>query len=208
MLIHSPIIGHFSGTSGQLIAQTYNGKTYIRKKPNVYHYPGTEEQQKVQAIFWNIQHPWQNIYLVLSPFIPKWQRKNLNAFDTISAGIYKAIEAYPGKTTPRPLQFFGVDKYKHTKINALNKVIEVNDKTIIAKATIRIQTDFKRDRPTHYHILLLNVSRQELIYTFDNFTTNTITAEFSNINKWQPTHNIKLYIALSSPTFMSNFFLM
>ena len=67
MIIQSPLLGHLSGTTGNLIAQTYHGKTHIRTKPISYHYPATEDQQKTQARFYDIQRQWQPIYEIISP---------------------------------------------------------------------------------------------------------------------------------------------
>lgn len=207
MQIFSNYIGHASGSTGKLIFQTYHGKTHVRKKPEFYHYPDTEEQQKTQAIFYNLQHPFQQCYRILSPFIPAWQRHNTNAFNVIGSAVYAAAQSYPRRSNPRKPEFFGVDKYNNTQIITTNKGIEIEQNTILFKATIKPKTTKKRFKPTTYHLFIFNVTTQQLIYTYDQFTNSTITAELSNVMKWTDKHFLKTYIALSQDNYITNFYL-
>lgn len=206
MIIQSPLLGHLSGTTGNLIAQTYHGKTHIRTKPISYHYPATEEQQKTQARFYDIQRQWQPIYNIISPFYTASQRKGKNIFNLLSEGVYKAAETYPETTPPPAPRQFGSEKNLSLIINPTLGKIVTTDKLIIFDGKYNITARNKKVSRKYLLTLFFNVAQQTMMLSIEENPSQAIHIEISNTYKWQVEEKLHVYCAIVTSNIVSNFF--
>ncbi len=205
MKFQLPWIGNANGSTGDMVFQSYNGRTYGHVKTNNYHYPDTEAQQKAQGLFYNIIHQYNAIYPTLKVAIPKAQRVNTNAYDVIASGLFWASLTYPNPRRKFPPCDFGLDFTPQVILSLSQVEISVTDKVIKAACTVQISTFRRFFMPEKFQVFLINVTQQMLIFSFDEYYPNTVAVDFENINKWQSTDHIEAYLSLYSPNFMSNY---
>ena len=206
MIIQSPLLGHLAGTTGNLIAQTYHGKTHIRTKPITYHYPGSEDQQKTQARFYDIQRQWLPLYAIISPFYTASQRKGKNIFNILSEGVYKAAETYPGTTPPPPPRQFGQEKNLSIIINPTLCEIVTTNEQIIFDAKYNITARDKRFSKKYLLTLLFNVNQQTMMLAIEENPSQTIHTKIQNTLKWQNNEKLHVYCAIVTNNIVTNFF--
>lgn len=205
MKFQLPWIGNANGRTGDMVFQTYNGRTYGHVKTNNYHYPDTEAQQKTQGLFYNIIHQYNAIYPQIRPGIPKAQRVNTNAYDVIASGLFWASLTYPNPKRKFPPRIFGLDFTPQVVLSLTNVDILITDKTIKAACSVQISTFRRLFMPLKYHVFLINVTQQMLLFTLGEYYPNTVAVDFENVNRWLPTDHVEVYLSLLEPNFMSNY---
>ena len=206
MKFQFPWIRNASGTSAGLVFQTYRGRTYGHAKTEFYHYPNTPAQQDTQGKFYNIIRQFNAIYPELSHFIPRSQRQNRNVYNIFGSAMFAASLTYPNPYRKYPPQKFGVDKDNTLSLVVVIDSLVINDKIInvIAKYTY---TTFRRVfTPKTLHVFFVNISQQEIIYTNQPSSQDDFSLTISNSKQWLQSDNIKMYVALSDQSFLSNFF--
>ena len=188
-----------------MVFQTYNGRTYGHVKTNNYHYQDTEAQQKAQGLFYNIIHQYNAIYPQIRPGIPKAQRVNTNSYDVIASGLFWASLTYPNPKRKFPPRDFGLDFTPQVVLSLTNVDISITDKSIKAACTVQISAFRRLFMPLKYHVFLINVTQQMLLFTLGEYYPNTVAVDFENVNRWLPTDHVEVYLSLLEPNFMSNY---
>ena len=205
MRVQNPIVGKQSGRSGQLIFQSYYGRTYARRMPFSFHYPDTPAQQKVQAIFYDIQRNWTPIYQQIKGYYNKKQRANLNAFDVLSAAVYRILNAYHRFPVGNVQTDFGLDKLNRVRPLTSNTKIEIIQSSIKLSTDIQGVSSTIEFRPAFTLFILFNQTQQTLIFTRERYQVGTYEISLTNTLKWQPTDIVLAYVALTSHHWCSNF---
>lgn len=207
MKVHLPILNKATGSSAGLIYQSYYGNTYTRAFPFSFHYPDTEKQQKTQFDFFKIQRVWWIIYEQMKEFVPKGQRHNKNVFDVLSAGLYSSFMTYTQKAASNVKSVWGLDDRKTVK--AVLSFEKISNAGIVyyISATLHSFQGKRRFTPKFYHVLLCNITRQDVLFYFSNYETNNIEVEVRVFLDWERTDLIIAYIAFSNDEFFTNFYL-
>lgn len=206
MKFQFPWIRNASGTSAGLVFQTYRGRTYGHAKTEFYHYPNTPAQQDTQGKFYNIMRQFNAIYQELSHFIPRSQRQNRNVYNDFGSAMFAASLTYPNPYRKYPPQKFGVDKDNTLSIAVVIDSLVINDKIINVVAKCSVKTFRRVFTPKTLHVFFVNISQQEIIYTNQPSSKDDFSLTISNSKQWLQSDNIKMYVALSDPSFLSNFF--
>lgn len=205
MKFQLPWIGNANGSTGDMVFQTYRGRTYGHVKTNNYHYPDTEAQQKAQGLFYNIIHQYNAIYPTLKTLIPRAQRANTNVYDVIASGLFWASLTYPNPKRKVPPQYFGLDKTPQVRLAPNDVDIYVDPKSIKIACSIQIYTFRRLFEPLKFQLFAINVTQQMLIYTDGEYHPNTIAEIFENVSGWSDKDHVEAYVSLLSPSFMSNY---
>lgn len=207
MKVHLPIVGKASGSSAGLIYQSYWGNTYTRSFPFSFHYPDTSKQQKCQFDFFKIQRVWWAIYSKLKEFIPKVQRRNKNVYDVLSDGLYSSFMTYTEKAESNVRTIWGLDERKSVKALLSFEKITNAGKNYYITATLQAFVGKRKFSPKLFHVLLCNITRQDVLYTFDYYTSSHIKTQIEVYTEWQRNDLIVAYIAFSNDEFFTNFYL-
>ena len=205
MKVQLPIMGRASGSSAGLIYQAYYGNTYARSFPLIFHYPDTKKQQQCQASFFDIQRVWLPIYLNLTKNISKMQRKNTNPFNKLMASVYRIFNPYQHAKFNKLPKDFGLDRYNRLRADIREQHVRIEPNTVTLTFYMMRPVVGIGVSPNETHVLLFNLSQQNMYYTKIPLRGDTNTVELSNTNKWEPDDKIALYIALSAPNWLGNF---
>lgn len=205
MQVQLPLFGKAGGHSRELIYQSYNGKTYARSMPLLYHYPDTPAQQITQAKFYDLQRSWLPAYKDLSTHIARNQRNNKNPFNMLSKGIYKIFHPFQDESRYIYPSNFGLDPKNRVRPYILEYRIFVEPRDV--------NLEFEMSRPfndlqvqlTTCHIILFNITSQTMIYTSSDIIPDQNIFVLKNTNEWKPTDKIKFYCALSGKDWLGNF---
>lgn len=206
MKFQFPWIRNASGTSAGLVFQTYRGRTYGHAKTEFYHYPNTPAQQDTQGKFYNIMRQYNAIYPELSHYIPRSQRQNRNVYNIFGSAMFEASLTYPNPYRKYPPQKFGVDKDNTLSLVIIIDSLVINDKIINVVAKCSVKTFRRVFAPKTLHVFFVNISQQEIIYTNQPSSQDDFSLTISNSKQWLQSDNIKMYVALSDQSFLSNFF--
>lgn len=208
MRIQSPIVGKCSGSSGNLIFQSYHGKVYVRTHPVIYHYPDTPNQKTTQSKFFAIQRQWWPIYNALKYTFTKEQRRNKNSFNILSSGIYLGASTYPQPYRKNPPHNFGLDTYNHVFI-AVESSAEYVTRSFVR--FIFKNFAFKSDirfSPLKFIAIAINVTTQSLMMISDDFNGSLAEVTFENTIGAESGQTLRLYLCLADDHFTSNFYLL
>ena len=104
-----PFAGAASGQAGGLIYQHYNGNTYVRSKPAIFHYPNTPAQQAQQEKYWSVFTPFRKAYDKFSSYIPEVNRKRANACLFLQKHINDFYAGFEYSSNYRPPTVWGLD---------------------------------------------------------------------------------------------------
>lgn len=206
MKVQSPIAGHQAGRAGGIIFQTYHGRTYGRSMPILFHYPDTPAQQKTQGLFFNILWQFQSIYRSFSKVIPKSTRGNKNIYNTLSQGVYRAAQTYPKAQAKEPPIWFGQDTQRQVRISTADALLAVEPEAIKTEFSVSIKLWRRRFSPVTSHVLLINRTQQGLLAASTIWTDSRVALSFENSVDWHNSDEIRVYVALSNPEFMTNFY--
>lgn len=208
MKVQLPVVNHASGTTGNLIFQTYRGRTYARALPTIFHYPNTPAQQIVQGKFYNIMQQYRQIFRVFQKITPKPIRQKCNIFDTYAKGIFQAAGTYSSDKTLPPPRYFGTDRQQQCKISAIAAEIHIEKTIVKISVTPKLTLWRRRFVPNLYNLLLVNATQQTLMMITDIYGGGEVGADFYNAQDWRDTDTIHIYLMLSNSEFLSNFYLM
>lgn len=205
MKVQLPVVNHASGTTGNLIFQTYRGRTYARAFPAIFHYPDTKKQQDCQASFFDIQRIWLPIYKELTKNIAPMQRKNKNPFNKLTSAVYHIFNPYQRKKYKRIPQNWGLDPDNRIHANIVSPDIRVDKE--------KVTLSFYMQRPTigvsvpisETLVLLFNQRQQNMYFTTIPLQGDLNTIDFKNTNNWELTDDICAYIALAGREWLGNF---
>lgn len=206
MKVQSPIAGAMAGSAGNLTFQHYHGQTYGRSKPVLFHYGPTPAQAVAQNKFYGIRAQWNPLYREIKPFVPDYQLKQANAFNTLTEGVYKALGTFSEddpSTLPRK---FGFDLYERLSLRLGNYTLYYDGQYYYITLW---DFDFTTDVefvPQYAHALYLCPDLQQIGYDVVNFNAEHLTFVFTNSGDWFPDHYFNMYVALSDEQFFSNFF--
>lgn len=198
-------MGRASGSSAGLIYQAYYGNTYARSFPLIFHSPDTKKQQQCQASFFDIQRVWLPIYNKLSNNISKMQRKNKNPFNKLMASVYRIFNPYQHTKFNKLPKDFGLDRYNRLRAVVRQQSIKIDENTITLRFYMMRPIVEIGVSPIETHVLLFNLTQQNMYYHYIPLRGDENIVELYNGNKWEPSNNIALYIALSAPNWLGNF---
>lgn len=207
MKVHLPWSGKATGSSANLIYQSYWGNTYTRSFPFSFHYPDTGKQQKCQQDFFKIQRVWWEVYKAMAPFIPKSQRHNKNIYNLLSAGIYRIFMTYSEKKQANVVPVWGLDNRKTVKLSLFVGPIDMVSTPCTVYTEIQSIQSSRKFQRIYNHLLLVNVTQQSFYYTNFKRQGTEIKETFTVPGDWQPSDLILCYLALSDESFFTNFYL-
>ena len=206
MKVQQPLLGHSSGSLAGMVYQTYNGTTYMHTKTTNYHYPDTPAQQKVQGLYWSIMRQWLTVYRGASKLFPKAMPCNWNVFDIWAAGIYQAAQTYPRVFRTMPPKSFGQDKRKSVVLVFPSSGVDFAENVLKVDMTVQIRSLRRMFAPSSVHCIVINKTQQLLQYAFSYYSDAHITFEFVDLEGWQPSDELRVYIAMQNDNFFTNFF--
>ena len=205
MKVQQPLIGHSSGSLGDMVFQTYHGVTVMHTKSTNYHYPDTPSQQICQAKFYDIQRVWLPIYYELVTCYSVSQRYNRNIFNELSKGIFQVFNPFSNQSRIKPPKNFGVDSLNRV-VADLGSVSYTLTKQVIEVHFDGVSISQEVDgRFIWIHYLVCNRSHQNLYYRRMRFSASTNYFGFTNTNDWDQSDEIYFYAAVESDTWMGNF---
>lgn len=206
MRVQSPIAGAMTGSAGKIIFQHYNGRTYGRAFPVIFHYQPTPAQLIAQNKYYGIRQYWLNTYREIKPYVPKDELKQANAYNNLTKGIYLGLGTFNDEHRPHQLRKFGFDAYDRL-------ILRLGNYTLYYKAPNYYITfwDFDFDtnvrfNPIYAHALYLCPDLQQIQYCVVPYDDEHLTFVFMNVGNWFPNHSFEMYVALSDEWFFSNFF--
>lgn len=206
MRVQSPISGAMTGSAGNITFQHYNGRTYGRSKPVIFHYGPTPAQAANQAKYYGIRRQWNPLYREIKSYIPESQLKQTNAFNQLSDGVFKALGTFQTDEQPEPLRKFGFDVFDRLVLRLGNYDLYFLEPYYYITF---YDFDYLSDVvfiPTFAHALYLCPDLQEIQYNLVHFNANHLTFVFENTQNWFPSHYFDMYVALSDEHCFSNFF--
>lgn len=206
MRVQSPIAGHQSGSVGGMVFQTYHGRTYMRAKPVIFHYQPTPAQKAAQDKYYSVKSQLNPAYRLMRPYFPQNDRNGLNYYNTLSKGIFEALQIFPPIKPHEEISGFGVDLYKHISIEQASISVLHSGSTYRIRLngfTWQSNVDFT---PQYAHALMFCTDLHEMQYQVVQYTEPQIIWPFSNSGNWFPNHQVHLYMALSNDERMSNYF--
>lgn len=195
-----------TGSAGNLTFQHYNGRTYGRSKPVIFHYGPTPAQAANQTKYYGIRAQWNPLYHEIKPYIPESQLKQTNAFNQLSDGVFKALGTFVTDEQPETIRKFGFDTFDRLILRLGNYDLyyqEPNYYITFYDFDYHSTVDFV---PTFAHALYLCSDLQEIQYNLVDFNADHLTFIFVNSRNWFPDHSFDMYVALSDEQYFSNFF--
>ena len=195
-----------TGAAGGLIFQHYNGRTFGRTFPVLFHYQPTPLQQITQSKYYNIRSIWLPFYRQIKPYIPQDQLKQSNAYNSLTRAVYQNLGVFSSDNEPNLLRKFGFDVYDRLSLRLGNWTLYYQepyyyitfwDFNYIAKI------DFE---PKYAHALYLCSDFQQIQYCIVEFNSHHLTFIFDNLFGWFPDHDFDMFVALSDEQYFSNFF--
>lgn len=206
MKVQTPISGATVNSAGNIVFQHYNGNTYGRSKPSIFHYQPTPAQYAAQTKYYGIRGQWLPLYRQIKPFIPDAQLKLANAYNNLTNGIYQVLGTFSDTHTPVTPRKFGFDPFDRF-------VLRLGDYTLYYDAPYYFITFWNFNFSTNLsfvprfaHALYLCPDLQQLQYNFVYFNEEHLTFIFENSRNWFPDHSFEMYVALSDDEYFSNFF--
>lgn len=206
MKLQLPWIGRASGTSAGMIYQSYHGMTVMRAKPVIYHYPNTKPQQTAQAKYWTIMEQWLAIYRSTRKLFPKVMPSNYNIFNVWGRGIYQAALTYPRVFRNKPPRFFGNDRRETIRLSFPVADYDLEDAVLKLAFGVDIQYRHRTITPELLHCILINQTRQSLQYAVTKYEPSNFDLVFEDLEGWQPSDGITVYVAIQDQEFFTNFF--
>lgn len=206
MRVQSPIAGAMTGSAGNITFQHYNGRTYGRSKPVIFHYGPTPAQAANQTKYYGIRTQWNPLYREIKPYIPENQLKQTNAFNQLSDGVFKALGTFQTDEQPEPLRKFGFDVFDRLVLRLGNYDLYYQEPfyyITFYDFDYQSAVDFI---PTFAHALYLCPDLQQVQYNLVDFNADHLTFIFVNSRNWFPDHTFEMYVALSDDEYFSNFF--
>lgn len=205
MKVQIPILNKAAGRLRNTIFQSYWGATYLRSMPLLFHYPDTPDQQRTQAIFFDIQRNWIPIYQQLMQYAAPSQRKNMNTFNRLSRYVYKILDPYNAINNYITPKVWGLERLNKMRPAIPGFQITFKDESIFL--------DFDVNRPYNdtnhyirwYHVLLCNLTQKNMLYQVIPVSGETEHVVFSNTLEWLPSNRFRFYIALSDDHWLGNF---
>lgn len=202
-----PIIHHGSGHAGNIIFQTYWGRTFLRSMPVLFHYPDTPAQQKAQGLYWTITRQFQAIYGIFKRSFPKRNNSNRNIYSVLSKGIFQAADPYDSQhTTPPPLRF-GLDTQQQIKLSFLVSKVVVEKTTISIAFQLSVSLWRRAFRPTRVYLVAVNRTQQSLLGAEQSYQSTEIEFVLQNSVLWESTDAVVAYVAIGNKETLSNFYL-
>lgn len=206
MRVQSPIAGAMTGSAGNLTFQHYNGRTYGRSKPVIFHYGPTPAQAAAQNKYYGVRGQWRPLYGNMKPYVPESMLKQANAYNDLTKAIYDALGTFKPGQNAQPVRKFGFDPYDRLTLRLGNYDLYFQDPYYyITFYDFDYLTDVDFN-PLFGHALYLNSDLQQLQYCVIPYDSDHLTFIFDNSNDWFPTHEFDMYVAISDEQFFSNFF--
>lgn len=206
MRVQSPIVGNIVGSSGELVFQHYNGRTYARSKPVIFHYQPTPAQYAAQNKYYRIRNQTNPIYTTIKRYIPQDLYKEVNPANALTKGIFSALATFTGTNQLNLPTRFGFDIYDRFQLRLGNY-------QLYYKAPFYYITfwDFQfsskvQFAPIYAHALYLCPDLQEAMYWIGFFNAEHLTFAFPDSLRWFPDHSFNMYVALSDENYFTNFF--
>lgn len=200
-------VGAAAGSSGDMVFQHYHGRTYGHVKTNNYHYPDTPAQQVCQGKFYDVLWQYLPIYNAIRLRSANVNFNGLNAFNIWLSAIYRAAETYRFTPPRLNLKKFGTDIYDNVTIASTPAVVTWPYDYIRFATDLSYQSliDFV---PLFMPTIGINVTNQTLLLTMYGLGSSLPPyIQFTNTQDWHQGDELKVYAALISENFMSNFFL-
>lgn len=202
-----PIIHHGSGHAGNIIFQTYWGRTFLRSMPILFHYPDTPAQQKAQGLYWTITRQFQAIYSNFKRSFPKRNNSNKNIYNVLCKGIFQAADPYDSQHTAPPPLRFGLDTQQQIKLSFMASKIVVDKTTIIMSFQVSLHMWRRTFRPATAFVLAINRTQQSLLGTIQPYEQGNFDIVLQNTVAWFPTDEVVAYVAAGNKETISNFYL-
>ena len=195
-----------TGSAGGLVFQHYNGKTYGRSKPVIFHYGPTPAQAAAQNKFYGIRGQFNPVYRNLKPYVPENQLKEANAYNNLMDGVFKALGTFNIDEQPETLRKFGFDTLNRLSLRLGNYTLYYSSPLYYITFydfDFISQVDFA---PLYAIALYLCPDLQNIDYNIVEFSADHLTFVFNNLNSWFPDHDFDMYVALADDQYFSNFF--
>lgn len=206
MRVQSPIAGNLVGTAGGMVFQHYNGRTYGRALPVIFHYQPTPAQAAAQDKYYGIRRYWLPTYRIIKPFVPDEQLKLANAYNDVTKAVYRALGVFDENHTPEVFHKFGFDPYHRLSLWLGNYTLYYEDPYYyITFWDFHFESDVNFT-PVYAHALYLCPDLQEIQYCAIDYNADHLTFIFVNSRNWFPDHTFEMYVALSDDEYFSNFF--
>lgn len=202
-----PIIHHGSGHAGNIIFQTYWGRTFLRSMPVLFHYPDTPAQQKAQGLYWTITRQFQAIYGNFKRSFPKRNNSNKNIYNVLSKGIFQAADPYDSQHTAPPPLRFGLDTQQQIKLLFPVSKVVVEKTTVIMSFQVSLHMWRRAFRPATAFVLAINRTQQSLLGTIQPYEHGNFDIILQNTMAWLPTDDVVVYVAAGNKETLSNFYL-
>lgn len=206
MRVQSPIAGAMSGSAGKIIFQHYNGNTYGRAFPVLFHYQPTPAQYAAQTVYYGIRGQWLPLFRRIKPFVPDNQLKQANAYNKLTRGIYDALGAFNVGHRTDVMRKFGFDPYDRFALRLGDYTLYYQEPFYYITFWDFSYTSLVEFSPKYAHALYMCPDLQELQYCVVDFNAEHLTFIFDNSHNWFPVHSFEMYVALSNSEFFSNFF--
>lgn len=206
MKVQSPIVGKMTGRNARTIFQSYNGATYARSMPGVFHYPDTPAQKAKGIIYNRIMNQIRSFYAEYLQFIDESQRGNKNSFGVMAKGIFNVMKPFLSDPFASRPNWFGLDKYCQVRVKfELPNIYIENDKIHISAVT-RIKT-FRR----YFHgrdilIMLFCPASNNFIFFYTKYQNGIVNEDLTNEFNWDSSMKLYCYVATASDNFVSNFY--
>ena len=206
MRVQSPISGSMTGSAGNIIFQHYNGHTYGRSKPVIFHYGPTPAQAAAQNKFYGVKAIWNPIYREIRPFIPLTEHKQTNVYNSLTHDVYHALGVFHDDIYAVEHEKIGFDLYDRIRIYQGNITatysrpyyyLKINGFSYVANVVFD---------PKLVHVLYFCLELQQMIYQRLAYPQGDLIIPFNDQYGWLSRYSVHIYIALSDENFFSDFF--
>lgn len=205
MKVQIPILNKATGRSGDTIFQSYNGNTYTRSMPVIFHYPDTHKQQVTQATFFDLQRTWIPIYEVLKNSIQRQQRKNKNPFNVMSSFIYKILQPFKPNADYNLIKSFGLDPLNRVRTFVYDVHYSINPSDVVMQFSLKLERNDTSFEMTETNIILFNRTKMSMYFQSIRFEESPLSLKFVNTNEWESGDSLLMYVSLSCDSWLGNF---
>lgn len=205
MKLQLPWIGNASGTSGNMILQTYHGETYMREKPLIYHDPKTPAQMLQRYKFWGLLDEWRTYYDSFKAFIPESQRKKRNVFDELFSIMWFIVEKRYTQEWWQKIWWWGIDKDNEVTFNNIEDYIDFNSRNVLIEVHYENLVSKRKFTPKNYVLLAMKPDEQQYMIATGEYPHYSIQTGWPNAYGWQFGDNVLFFLALYDENFFTNF---
>ena len=206
MRVQSPIAGNMAGAAGGLIFQHYNGRTYARAFPVIFHYQPTPAQKAAQDAYYSTRSLWLPVYNEIKPFIPLREHKQCNVYSSLTKGVYNALGVFHEHHHDVVHEKIGFDVYDRIRIYQGNITatyqnpyyyLHIHGFDWVSKVIFE---------PKIVHVLYFCMELGQMQYDRLQYVSKDLVIPFRDVNNWLTRYSVHIYIALSDDDYFSDFF--